>query len=64
MWTILNIFIEFVTALLLFYVLVFWPRSMWGLSCPGIDPAPLSLEGEVLTTGPPGESQHTVFQVM
>ena len=64
MWTILNIFIEFVAALLLFYVLVFWPRSMWGLSCPRIDPAPLSLEGEVLTTGPPGESQHTVFQVM
>ena len=24
-WTILNIFIEFVTILLLFYVLVFWP---------------------------------------
>ena len=31
MWTILKVFIEFVTLLLLFYALVFWPRGMWGL---------------------------------
>ena len=30
----------------------------------GTDPAPTALEGKVLTTGPPGKSQHTVFQVM
>ena len=34
MWTIFNVFIEFVTLLLLFYVLVFWPRGMWDLSSP------------------------------
>ena len=32
MWTIFNIFIEFVTILLLFYVLIFWPGSTWDLS--------------------------------
>ena len=28
MWTIFKVFIEFVTILLLFYVLNFWPQSM------------------------------------
>ena len=37
MWTILKVFIEFVTILLLFYVLVFWPRGMWDLSSPTND---------------------------
>ena len=38
MWTIFNIFIEFVTILLLFYLFVrllvvdFWPWGMWNLS--------------------------------
>ena len=32
MWTISKVFIEFVTVLLLFYVLVFWLRGMWNLS--------------------------------
>ena len=32
MWTIFKVFIEFVTILLLFYVLVFWLRGMWDLS--------------------------------
>ena len=33
MWAIFfEVFIEFVTILLLFYVLVFWPRGMWDLS--------------------------------
>ena len=32
MWAIFNVFTEFVTILLLFYVLVFWPRGMWDLS--------------------------------
>ena len=49
-------FIEFVTILLLFYVLAFWPRGMWDLSSWArnrtISPA---LGGEVLTTGPPGK---------
>ena len=32
MWTIFKLFIEFVTVLLLFYVLVFWLQGMWDLS--------------------------------
>ena len=34
MWTIFKVFIEFVTASFLFYVLVFWPRDMWDLNSP------------------------------
>ena len=34
MCTIIKVFIEFVTILLLIYVLVFWPRAMWDLSSP------------------------------
>ena len=32
MWSIFKVFIEFVTILLLLYVLFFWPRGMWDLS--------------------------------
>ena len=32
MWTIFKVFTEFVTILLLFYVLVFWLWGMWNLS--------------------------------
>ena len=32
MWTIFKVFIEFVTVLLLFSVLGFWPRAMWDTS--------------------------------
>ena len=31
MWTNFKVFTEFVTTLLLFYVLVFWPQGMWDL---------------------------------
>ena len=37
MWTIFKIFIEFITILLLFYVLVFWPWGMWDFSLPTRD---------------------------
>ena len=30
-------------------------------SWPGIEPAPPALEGEILTTGPPGKSQYLFF---
>ena len=29
MWTTFKVFTEFVTVVLLFYVLVFWPPGMW-----------------------------------
>ena len=31
-------FVEFVTILFLFYVLVFWPQGIWELSSPTRDP--------------------------
>ena len=34
MWTIFKVFVEFVTILLLYYVLVFWPQGTGDLSCP------------------------------
>ena len=58
----LKVFIEFVIILFLFYVLVFWLRGMWILATqPGIESAPLALEGEVLTTWPPGKSLYEGF---
>ena len=58
MWTIFELFIEFVTILLLFYVLVFFGSEACGILAPrpGIEPVPPALEGKVLTTGPPGKS--------
>ena len=57
MWTIFKVFIEFVTILLLFYVLVFWMQGKWDLSSLTRDrTAPLALEDEVLTTELPGKS--------
>ena len=54
--------IEFVTILLLFHVLVFWPQGMWDLSfLTRIKPASPALEGEVLTTGWPGKSRSVRF---
>ena len=37
MWIIFKVFIEFITILLLFYVLSFWLRVMWNLSSPTRD---------------------------
>ena len=50
LWTIFKVFTEFVTILLLFYVLVFWVWGMWDLRSPtrnGTCTRPL--EGKVLT---------------
>ena len=57
-----KVFIEFVTVLFLFYVLVFWPGGMWDISSqPGTEHTPFALEDEVLTTGPPGKSLKASF---
>ena len=58
MWTIFKVFIEFVTILLLFSVFWFFGCKACGILAPqpGIEPALPALEGEVLTTGPPGKS--------
>ena len=31
-WTIFKVYAEFITTLLLFYALVFWPGGVWDLS--------------------------------
>ena len=49
---------EFVTILLLFYVLVFWPQGTWILAPqPRIKPAPSAMQGEDLTPGSPEKSK-------
>ena len=60
------VFIEFVTILLLFCALVFWPEACGILApWPGIEPTPPALEGKVLTTGPPGKPPriHSLFTI-
>ena len=53
MWTILKVFIEFVTKLLLFYVLVFGHKAGEILvPGPGIKPVSPAWEGKVWATGP------------
>ena len=57
MWTIYKVFIEFITILLLFSVLVFWLRGMWDLTPrPEIKPTPPALKEEVPTPRPPRKS--------
>ena len=57
-----QVFIEFVTILLLFHVLVSWPRGMWDPSSQTkVWTCTLALEGKVLTTGPPRKSPYSTF---
>ena len=52
-----KVFIEFVTVLLLGYVLIFLAEACGILALQlGIQPTPLAMESKVLTTGPPGKS--------
>ena len=66
MWTICKFFIEFVTILLLFHVLVFSPeRHMrFNLSSYGIKPILPASKNEVLTTGRPGKSLLVCFYLL
>ena len=59
-WTILKVFIEFVTVLLLF-MFWFFGSEAGGILAPGLgtEPALPALEGKILTTGSPGK--HLVF---
>ena len=55
----LKVFIEFVKVLLLFYLFIYlFGHEACGIlaPCPGIEPIPTALEGEVLITGSPGKS--------
>ena len=56
MWAILKIFTEFITIVLLSYVLVFWLQGVWDLSSPTGERTHIpASEGEVSLTGLPGE---------
>ena len=64
MWTIFKVFVDFVTVLFLFYVLVFPPQACAILAPQlGVKPAASALEGEVLTTGPPRKSLEAHFRI-
>ena len=58
--SVFNVFIAFVTILLLSYVLVLWLWGMWDLGFlalwPGIKPVLHALGGKVLTTKLPEKS--------
>ena len=64
MWTIFKVFIEFVTTLLLFFMFWFFGPEACGIlvSPTGIEPVSSVLQGEVLTTEPPGKSPHGPFE--
>ena len=49
-----KVIFEFITVLLLFYVLVFWPRSICDVNLPTRNQTCTSppLEGKLLTSGP------------
>jgi len=57
MWAIFKVFIGFVTILLCF-MFWFFGHEAYGILVPqpGVTAAPLELEGNVLTTRPPGKS--------
>ena len=58
MWTVFEVFIEFVMGLLLFLCFCFFDLEACGILAlrPGIEPAHLVLKGRVSTTGPPRKS--------
>ena len=62
--TIFKVFIEFVTTLLLFFMFWFFGPEAYGIlvSPTGIEPAFPVLQGEVLTTEPPGKSPYGPFE--
>ena len=66
MWTIFKVFIECVTVLLLLFMLCFFGHKACGILAPqpGSKPALPALEGEVLTTGPPGKSHHQTAKLL
>ena len=61
--TIFKVFIEFVTILLLFYVLFFFGSEVCEILAPqrGIKPHSLHWKANSLTTGPPEKSWYTLF---
>ena len=58
MWTIFKVFIDFVTLLLLLFMLWFFDCKLCGILAPqpGVEPARPVLECEVSATGQPRKS--------
>ena len=62
-WNETEVFIKLVAILFLFYIPVFGHKADGILApSPGIKPATLALEGEVLTPGPLGKSPCLSFE--
>ena len=63
MWTILKVFIEFLTILLLLFMFWYFGHTSCGPLAPqpGIYPASLALEGKVPTARLPGKSLDFFF---
>ena len=63
MWTIFKVFIEFVTILLLLFILGSFGHNTFGSLAPqpGIEPLSPALEGQVLTTGLPGKCLNKIL---
>ena len=73
MWTILKVFIEFVTIMFLSYGFIFlfvclvgwfFSQEVCGSLAPqlGIKPTSPALEGKVLTPGPPGKTLEWILK--
>ena len=62
--TTFKVFIEFVSIWLLFYVLFCFSYKACGMLSPwpGTEPASPAMEGEVLNSGPPGQSLSVIFR--
>ena len=62
-WTVFKSLIEFVTVLLLFYILLFFSQEACEILAPqpGIELVTSALEGEVVTTGQPETIPHPTF---
>ena len=66
MWAIFEVFIVFVTVLLLLFMFCFfdWEACVIVVPWPGTERSPPALEGEVSTTGPPGQSLGWVLMLL
>ena len=65
MWTLLKSLLNLLQHCFCFMFWLFGQKACGMLGPqPGIKPAPLALEGEVLTTGPPGKLHFLLYSIL